>query len=280
MGDLSDLSVILPEIPEFEGCQIAGQGDVFVVPGGTDSVVLEWVLIGTDGQPVDLTDAIDNDEYTFPVRFREAVVGSKIYTTQGAIADAEAGKIQTYVPNDVMIRAGVYEANFSVTKNGKPVLIRPTYVLVERSLFDKHKGLMGPPLVQEIQTHLADIAAKNESGTVEFSAKDLALALVQPIRQWNETTPRIRVHSTIDFDSREHWLKGTCGYLLRSAAAYYRRNRYPVNAGGVVIDDKDKENPYLEASQVYLAEWQEFITRRKVEINVKRCRGESGSIYE
>jgi hypothetical protein len=220
-------------------------------------------------------------DYSIGTKFAEAVVLDGVYSLgDNPVIDAATGRVTSSVPEDVMRAPGIYQVDWVINKESRPAVSQRAYLVVERSLLLDPPTLGGPPLIRDVQRALADIPEKNETGEAEFTAEDLLLALLRPIRNWNETPPDLGPLSSRRFPWTEFWLKGAAGYLLRSAAAHYRRNRFPTNAGGLVVDDKDKENPYMQASQVYLAEWNEFLLRKKTEINISQVWGESTSMYE
>jgi hypothetical protein len=277
MADLSDFSVVRPGVPEYEGCSILDRGNVFVFPAfdsGSSSTWLEWVFRGSDGSPVDLSEAAESDPpFSIQIRFREAVRGSRTRsaTVEGVFHDPGAGKVRTSVPATIGRWAGVYEVSFAILgPEGSPKAVQNAYAMVDRTLFGADQGRLGPPTVQEIQSELVDVAVKNElTGGIEFDALDLALAVCKPLRQWNETPPPVAETDTTSFEHRSYWMKGICASLLRSAANHYRRAQFPVQAGGVLLDDKRKEEPYLRAASLYGQEWEEFLHRKKAAINMR-----------
>jgi hypothetical protein len=63
------------------------------------------------------------------------------------------------------------------------------------------------------------------------------------------------------------------------AANHYRRNRLPHQAGGVAIDDKNKEREYMGEGQRLLQEYAAWVQNKKVEINTKLIYGIQESSY-
>jgi len=74
-------------------------------------------------------------------------------------------------------------------------------------------------------------------------------------------------------------LKGIQAYLYRMAANTYRRNSLAYNAGGVAIDDKNKEREYASAGSEMLREFQDMVQAKKVEINIAGFAGNVRSQY-
>jgi hypothetical protein len=77
---------------------------------------------------------------------------------------------------------------------------------------------------------------------VEFDAAEITQAVLRPIMYWNETPPPIQpLLTTKTFPFREMWMVGIQSYLFDMVSSHYRRNQLAYNAGGLSIDDKNKE---------------------------------------
>ena len=63
------------------------------------------------------------------------------------------------------------------------------------------------------------------------------------------------------------------------AANTYRRNRLSYNAGGVAVDDQNKEQEYAAAGSSMLREFQDMVQAKKVEINIAGFSGSVNSQY-
>jgi len=85
--------------------------------------------------------------------------------------------------------------------------------------------------------------------------------------------------TTKTFPYRELWLKGIQAYLLQIAAANYRRNHLPYNAGGVSVDDKNKARAYEEYANVTMRDFRDMVQAKKVEINIASFSGSISSNY-
>ena len=156
---------------------------------------------------------------------------------------------------------------------------------IERSLFVDpmvddtfHKG---PPGVQNLRMALLDFPESNLLlDDYEFKIDQLMHALTWPVTTWNSTPPPLRpALDTRDFPFRNEWTQATCGILFRHAAHGYRRNHLPYSAGGVSVDDHNKETQYLQASELVLSEYKDFVRYKKLEINTSLCTGSVNSIY-
>jgi hypothetical protein len=74
-------------------------------------------------------------------------------------------------------------------------------------------------------------------------------------------------------------LQGIQAYLFDIAANHYRRNQLAYSAGGMSIDDKNKEQQYIAASSRMLQMFQENVKAKKIEINIAAFSGSLGSPY-
>ena len=63
------------------------------------------------------------------------------------------------------------------------------------------------------------------------------------------------------------------------AANHYRRNRLQHQAGGVSVDDKNKEREYMAEGQRLQQEYSAWLANKKVEINLKKFAGQAWSEY-
>ena len=115
---------------------------------------------------------------------------------------------------------------------------------------------------------------------VEFDAAEMTQAVLRPLQYWNEIPPPIRpAQTTKTFPFREIWMLGIQSYLLEIAAHHYRRNQLAYNAGGVAVDDKNKEQYYTAASERLRQRFQEMARAKKIEINIALFSGSLGSQY-
>jgi hypothetical protein len=93
------------------------------------------------------------------------------------------------------------------------------------------------------------------------------------VDQWNEEPPSVRTYSYADFPYRYQQTEAAIGHLLNLAAHNYRRNSLQYNAGGRTVSDKEKAPEYERAAEMRLQKYQDFMTRKKVEINISNSYG-------
>ena len=110
-----------------------------------------------------------------------------------------------------------------------------------------------------------------------FSDAQIAFAVTRPIDYWNETPPVFnKKYSAADFPYKYHWINATIGELYSMAAQNYLRNSLSYQAHGVAVNDKDKAKHFMQISQEYKAEYKEWVSREKVQLNVNAAYGSCG----
>lgn len=138
----------------------------------------------------------------------------------------------------------------------------------------------GPITISDIRMALMDFGCSNTLlDDVEFTDTEIAFTIRRPIDRWNETTPNLILYSPATFPWREHWMIGTIGYLLRMAAHHYRRNNLTYQAAGLNVADMDKYNQYEGIAKERIAEFDEWMRNKKIEINVAGGFGTLNSGY-
>ena len=67
--------------------------------------------------------------------------------------------------------------------------------------------------------------------------------------------------------------------MLETAAHNYRRNQLAYSAGGISVDDKNKEQAYSAASARLMQRFQDMTRAKKIEVNISLFSGSIGSPY-
>jgi hypothetical protein len=75
------------------------------------------------------------------------------------------------------------------------------------------------------------------------------------------------------------WMVGIQSYLFDMVSSHYRRNQLAYNAGGLSIDDKNKEQQYRAASNQLTQQFREMLRAKKMEINIGLFSGNLNSSY-
>lgn len=292
---------IRAEIPHLDGCRILTRLKAFVVDQGVRET-LEHTFRDRDGRVADLSayfpdgsdssaSASEGESPEILVRVKEFLnqtssqTNNPIWELEGAVVDATKGLVTAQLTKSLVDKAGIYEMSWGVVSGGNPLKIDRAIMSVERSLWPERledaRQDKGPPTLQELRMRIKD-SSKSENpllDATEFSTEEFLLALAEPVRQWNEQTPRLRQFNTRTFPWRGAWILGVSAQLHIMAAHHYRRNMLKSQGGGVVIADKDKEREYLAEGQRLWAEYIEWLEHKSREINLRSFSGNVPSIY-
>lgn len=205
-----------------------------------------------------------------------------------AIVDAAQGLVRSdQLPNEIVRFPGVYLEEWAVfDTNGNMLFSNHCCTFVRPGLFgissDLSQRNLGPPTLEEIRLSMRDNAPADNMllDDVEFDAAEISQAVLRPVRRWNEIPPPIQpLMTTKTFPFREMWLLGIQAYLFEMVSHHYRRNQLAYNAGGVSLDDKNKEKQYREASMQLMQQFNEMLRAKKMEINIALFSGSLGSPY-
>jgi hypothetical protein len=299
--------IIRAGIPEVDDCPILTRIGAYVVEQGVHAT-LEHVFRDRKGNPVDLSDSLAlpvsassaststaaHPTGTVLLRVKEWLgvgansVRNPIWEVRGSGRDPAAGTVRVTLDDDLTALPGIYELSFAVTgTDGKPLLVNQGILSVERSLFYDTRNAaemyrnLGPPTLMEVRMWMMD-SSPNENlllDDVEFKDEQILLAMTEPVRLWNESPPPIETYTTRDFPWRGAWASGVLGRLHLMAATGYRRNRLAHSAGGVSVDDKNKEREYAAEGQRLWEEYKAWMFNKKIERNLRKFVGQGVSAY-
>jgi len=261
-------------------CPVLNKVRAVTVPEGGYSVI-EWQIRDSSGQPVDLTSRVNQVLFRF---MDGAGADMRVVQVVGTLHDATTGLVHCELPDDLVANAGTFVMNIGVSDSQARLWVQDRgYLSVERGLFGDvttADNLLGPPTLGELRLVLRDTLIENNLlDDVEFDDSELFYMIVRPVQEWNEAPPPVALYSTRNFPFREAWTNAIVGKLLRTAAIWYERNRLAASHGGVNVDDKNKLNPYLLLAQQFDGEWKQFITAKKIEINICLAYGSVSSPY-
>jgi hypothetical protein len=278
-----DMLTLRPEITSNDGNPNLSRLRAFLVEQGW-SGNLEWQFSTAEGAIINLTGSLPTpypnaDPLLNPVvsvRFNELTmqcVPKVPIGVTGTLVTAASGLATIEIPQYVADTAGIYNVDVAYVVGGKNRIINKYLLSVNGSLFGNEN--FGPPSIQEIR-----LAARDSSATdnnlllnVEYDNAEIVYAILQPLRDWNELPPHIGEYSSHSFPYRGQWVKAILGYLHKIAANHYRRNQLAVQAGGITQDEKNKNQPYEQAAQLYLQEWRDFMINEKRQLSYSQCYG-------
>lgn len=272
---------VLDDVPLIERrkaiCFVAGQ-----------SPTVSWTMVDDSGEPFDLTDYLPTvDPPTYPpvqLAANEAVLGQQAaFTTTGTIDDAAAGLVSLQV-DGTKVQPAIYEADIAVVDpaTGAPGPINRVTLYIEPSAFGNNpQG--GPPTRQRVRMHLRDSSASENRllDQVMFDDAEIAEAIAQALRIWNSTPPPV---ASIDTTGAPPMimggiLNGIEAILWKFAGYWYAKNRLTVSAGGVTVEDMNKDQLCLQLHQQKLADYQAWVQKVKVTINMQMGVGIFSSPY-
>lgn len=173
-------------------------------------------------------------------------------------------------------------AKQQLVRNVQGVAAVTVYLVVDYGI---HGGvdstLRGAPTMAEVRLHIRDFPEGNLLiDEYEFDVAEVALCAQRCVDYFNEIQPPLnRRFTTNDFPARYHWLEGIVYQLFLIAASWYRRNRMAYQAGGVQIDDTNREQEYLRAAQMHERNWKEWVMREKARMTMEEGVGSFGSDY-
>jgi len=243
-------------------------------------------------QPNVSFDDVGNPPCGVTLRMRELTgidpVNDPIYSIDVTILNPATGLVRAdALPDDIVRNPGVYMEEWAVfDSNGNMLFSNQSCAFVRRGLFgvsdDMTKRTLGPPTIEEIRLSMRDNGPADNSllDDVEFDAAEITQAVLRPIMYWNETPPPIQpLLTTKTFPFREMWMVGIQSYLFDMVSSHYRRNQLAYNAGGLSIDDKNKEQQYRAASNQLTQQFREMLRAKKMEINIGLFSGNLNSSY-
>ena len=306
-NDCEDQNKIPAPVTYVDGCPVLPKLQCHEVQMGQDAR-LDWVMRTPNCDPVNLTDCANSCASTsgtdekfdalgtpgcgVTLRIRELTglnpSQDKVHAVCADITSATAGAVRAQALPDAVIREpGVYLEEWALfTSDARMLFSNQALCFVNRRLFglstDTSQYSLGPPSPDEIRLTLRDNSAADNYllDNVEFDGAEIAQAVLRPIQYWNEIPPPLNpAMTTKNFPFKEMWLKGIQAYLYRMAANTYRRNRLAYQAGGVSVDDQNKEREYSSAGAAMLREFQDMVQAKKVEINIAGFSGTIGSQY-
>jgi hypothetical protein len=270
---------------------------------------LLWYFKNAEGEPVSLTNCVSEcsesseagDEVDFDaagtppclaqLRMREATGNCQqdvVHCIDVEVLDADTGLVRSSpIPEKLVREPGLYIEEWGVfTSDARMLFSNQCCTFVRRGLFgldnNPNKRNLGPPTLEEIRLALRDNSAADNLllDDIEFDAAEIAQAVIRPLNYWNEVPPPIKpVQTTKTFPFKEIWMLGIQSYLLETAAHHYRRNHLTYQAGGVAVDDKNKEQAYSAKSNEMRLRFQELARAKKIEINISLFAGSTGSAY-
>lgn len=305
----SNVGILVPATPSLHGNALHTRLKSVTVPQGACQTI-EWTLQDRDGKPVDLSGCVSVSESSSSAGDSEAATSSsssaaalpdvvfrirefistnagpeKYKEIEATVVDAELGKIRMDLTKEHTTYAGVFFGEVALMQTNDDgtqcvILSNVFYLIVNKGLYGSNK-FRGAPTIGEIRLFLRD-SHPEESYLLDglaFDDAEIAMAIARPIEYWNEVPPPIKTFTTITFPYRFHWLEAIIGELYRMAEESHRRNQLAYSAGGINIDDMNKERNYGQAAMMRWLAWKEFVKNKKASLNLEEAFGDVGSPY-
>lgn len=267
---------------------------VTVTQGQTATI--NWQLYDTAGVPVSLVpcaNLMTSGDLKVVFRMKEQLaLGNQnpVLNLDAIVVDAATGQVKVELEQNMVGLPGVYYGEMALVNTDTPSPDRPAvvfsntfYIIINRSTFDSYGREGGPPSVAEVRLHLRD-SSPTESYLLEnlmFDDAEIALAIARPVQYWNEVPPPLYpVYNTQTFPYRYHWLEGICANLFMMVAEQFRRNQLEYQAGGMAVNDQNKEANYERAGQMRWQAYKDWVRATKASINLESCYGEVTSNYK
>jgi hypothetical protein len=275
--------------PTHEGCPVRTKRRHVAVNKGVAGIV-EWTMRASNTKPANFSDCIpsgslsnDDSSAEVKVRFQGCDRGKLLGEVDATIIESRIGMIEFPLPACVYQHSGIYQFQAALLNNGSPVFIDSGIISVEHGLWGDTGHMGGPPTIEDIRFAIKDREAENDLlRAVEFDDAEILEAIRWPVMQFNEKPPSLSTrYNCNNFPFRYYWIQAIVARLLIMASHHYLRNKMQAASSGLSVDDKDKNAEYTQFAQLYLQEWQEFLSQKKVELNAQEAWGtvDSGYMY-
>lgn len=281
--------IVRPKVSEMDGVATPSRMQGVQVFQG-QLVTLEWTMRDQDGNPVDLSDVLNEQpsassgssiqplDTTIELNIMECLsVGTQCVplTLSGEIIDEAKGTVKVDLTPEAVSYAGVFYLEWRLKRpDGHAVLVNQGYMLVNRSITSQQAT--APPTIQELRLSIRDSGPEDNYllDRIEYDLAEVAIAMVQAVRTWNETMSFVNVrYNTTTFPYQRQWMFAIVGELFLLAADNYDRNLQEYSAGGTSMRDKDKGPKYREKGVELLQSYKSFVTQRKAQLNLEQGYG-------
>lgn len=180
------------------------------------------------------------------------------------------GAVEFVIDGDMTTCPGTYRAEIGLFSGTFLTQSWPIYLIVAPTLFNRSMRA-GPPTIPEVRMGIGDIELGEVSllDTLEFSDAEIIASLNYVIDIWNETPPNVAYFDGTNFPYRYHWIQGAVAQLYKMAVRKYARNQLNYSAGGVTIDDQNKQMQYTAIYKEVNDEFRTWMMNEKRRINTE-----------
>jgi len=253
--------------------------DVYHVRKEIESTI-SWT-IRNGREPVDLVDKLgDTSSMSALCYVRELRTTEPKETWPGVLVSPETGLINVSVPKTTL-GPGNFLCQLAIRDADENILLVDEGYIDIRG--DVTRKSTQPLSIADVRMALYDLDPELNMliDRLEFEDAQIAYCMQRPIDMWNETPPQVTIYTQATFPSREFWLRGTMGFLLRQISYLYTRNTLNYQAGGMSVNDQDRGKDYLTLANGLLGEYKEWMERTKTAQNLSQFYGtiDSGFNY-
>lgn len=225
---------------------------------------LDFLFTDDAGNPQDL----DNlPGVGFKAYIRESVAHGHLHECAVSVVDADKGKLQIHVSPKESHLPGIFNGSvICYPLNNPQAIIKecPFYLYITYGINSVDTN--GPLSLVELRLYLRDTSPEENLliDGLNFTDEEILLATKLTIQKFNDIPPRenFPVFNSTNFPFKSILMDGVLGQLFFMAAEYHRKNNLQYSAGGVSLNDKNKEPNYLQAANMH---WQEFLQNAKAE---------------
>lgn len=278
----ADQSLKVPQVTRLYGNPLQARQRA-IIAKKDQTFTIDWTMVDAHGNPINLASCLDVGSVVSSVteypevklRIREQLLRGNTDNREyaGEVLEESTGRVRVTVEETAQQcfpYPGIYWAEIALVRGATPVFSNVFALNIEKSLFGSLYDLQGPPTLAEIRLQMRDSDPGENLllDAVEFDDAEIAACIVKAVRYWNEIPPPIGEWNSMNFEYRGHWIDAVIAGLYKIAAHWYRRNHLQYQAGGLAVDDLGRAAEYDAIGERMWAEWQEFVRRKKVEINL------------
>lgn len=225
---------------------------------------LDFLFTDDAGNPQDL----DNlPGIGFKAYIRESVSHGQVRECAVSVENADKGMLKIHISPEDSRNPGIFNGSvICYPENSPNSVIKecPFYLYITYGI--NSSDTRGPLSLIELRLYLRDTSPEENLliDGLNFTDEEILLATKLTIQKFNEMPPREAFPSfnSSNFPFKSILMDGVLGQLFFMAAEYHRKNNLQYSAGGVSLNDKNKEPNYM---QIGTQHWQEFMQNAKAE---------------
>ena len=199
------------------------------------------------------------------------------FTIEGTVIDASAGQVQFHFSPSHTNKPGIFVASVGITYDDVLQYQMMHYLEFMPNNFNI-SSVGGPITVPEVRMYMMDMCpvANYLLDELEFTDAEVISAMRMAVDLYNEANPPVGGYTYDSFPYRANWIKGSAAILLRMVANRYRRNTLRYSAGGITVADQERTDSYMRDAERYMEEYKQWVTDKKVAINLSLGYGRIG----